>query len=82
MPYIPGQLKTYRSGNRFKSLYGADFWFRIALLLPTLFFTGSNLFEQNINIYVVGYMMLIPMFLGYVLFGYGLKLFQQVKQLL
>jgi DME family drug/metabolite transporter len=31
------------------------------------------LFEENINLYVVGYMMLIPMFLGYVLFGYGLK---------
>ncbi len=56
-----------------KASMGLIFGFASLLLLPTLFFTGSNLFEQNINIYVVGYMMLIPMFLGYVLFGYGLK---------
>jgi len=56
-----------------KASMGLIFGFASLLLLPTLFFTGSNLFEQNINIYVVGYMMLIPMFLGYVLFGFGLK---------
>lgn len=56
-----------------KASMGLIFGFASLLLLPTLFLTGSNLFEQNINIYVVGYMMLIPMFLGYILFGYGLK---------
>lgn len=56
-----------------KASMGLIFGFAAVLLLPTLFFTGSNLFETDINLYVVGYMMLIPMFLGYVLFGYGLK---------
>ena len=56
-----------------KASMGLIFGFASLLLLPTLFLTGSNLFQQNINIYVVGYMMLIPMFLGYILFGYGLK---------
>lgn len=56
-----------------KASMGLIFGFAAVLLLPTLFFTGANLFEKDINLYVVGYMMLIPMFLGYVLFGYGLK---------
>jgi len=56
-----------------KASMGLIFGFAAVLLLPTLFFTGANLFETDINLYVVGYMMLIPMFLGYVLFGYGLK---------
>ena len=43
------------------------------LLLPTALYTGSNLFDEAIHVYVVGYMMLIPMFLGYLLFGYGLR---------
>lgn len=65
--------KLIDQGMDAKASMGLIFGFASLLLLPTLFFTGSNLFEQNINIYVVGYMMLIPMFLGYVLFGYGLK---------
>lgn len=56
-----------------KASMGLIFGLGSLLLLPTLWITGSNLFEENINLYVVGYMMLIPMFLGYVLFGYGLK---------
>ncbi|WP_423855170.1 DMT family transporter [Acinetobacter guillouiae] len=56
-----------------KASMGLIFGIGSLFLLPTLFFTGGNLFDENINIYVVGYMMLIPMFLGYVLFGYGLK---------
>lgn len=56
-----------------KASMGLIFGIGSLFLLPTLFFTGGNLFDENINIYVVGYMILIPMFLGYVLFGYGLK---------
>ena len=51
-----------------KASMGLIFGLGSLLLLPTLWITGSNLFEENINLYVVGYMMLIPMFLGYVLF--------------
>lgn len=56
-----------------KASMGLIFGFGALILLPTLFFTGSNLFDEPINLYVVGYMMLIPMFLGYLLFGYALK---------
>lgn len=65
--------KLIDCGMDAKASMGFIFGFASLLLLPTLFFTGSNLFEENINIYVVGYMILIPMFLGYLLFGYGLK---------
>lgn len=44
-----------------------------ALLLPSLYFTGDNLFATATNTSVVLYMALVPMFLGYLLFGYGLR---------
>ena len=44
-----------------------------ALLLPSLYFTGENLFATATNTSVVLYMALVPMFLGYLLFGYGLR---------
>ena len=56
-----------------KASMGLIFGFGALILLPTLFFTGTNLFDEPVNLYVVGYMMLIPMFLGYLLFGYALK---------
>src|SRR5690606_34806101 len=56
-----------------KASMGLIFGLAALLLLPTLFITGSNLFDESINLYVVAYMMIIPMFLGYVLFGFGLK---------
>ena len=56
-----------------KASIGLIFGFGAILLLPTAFYTAANLFDEAINVYVVGYMMLIPMFLGYLLFGYGLK---------
>ena len=56
-----------------KASMGLIFGFGALILLPTLFFTGSNLFDESVNLYVVAYMILIPMFLGYLLFGYALK---------
>ncbi|WP_285078104.1 EamA family transporter, partial [Escherichia coli] len=43
------------------------------ILLPTLLITGSGLLQSLIKLLVAGYMMLIPMFVGYLLFGFGLK---------
>ncbi|TCB65778.1 DMT family transporter [Acinetobacter sp. ANC 4178] len=60
-------------GVEAKASIGLIFGSGAMLLLPTAFYTGTNLFDEAVNIYVVGYMMLIPMFLGYLLFGYGLK---------
>ncbi|MEO9281822.1 EamA family transporter [Acinetobacter sp. WA-87] len=43
------------------------------ILLPTLLVTGEGLLQSSTNLLVAAYMMLIPMFLGYLLFGFGLK---------
>lgn len=65
--------KMIDQGVDSRASMGLIFGFGALILLPTLFFTGSNLFDEPVNLYVVGYMMLIPMFLGYLLFGYALK---------
>jgi len=65
--------KMIDQGVDSKASMGLIFGFGALILLPTVFFTGQNLFDESINLYVVGYMMLIPMFLGYLLFGYALK---------
>lgn len=57
------------SKSAMASLFGAA----SLLLLPSLFFTGGELFASATNTTVSVYMAIIPMFLGYVLFGYGLK---------
>jgi DME family drug/metabolite transporter len=43
------------------------------LLLPSLLLTGRNIFSSVTNISVSMYMAIIPMFFGYLLFGFGLK---------
>src|SRR5690554_4373706 len=43
------------------------------VLLPSLLLTGQNLFATPINAGVALYMALIPMFVGYLCFGYGLR---------
>lgn len=42
------------------------------LLMPVLAMTGAPILDSAGNLAVAGYMALIPMFLGYVLFGHGL----------
>jgi DME family drug/metabolite transporter len=49
------------------------------LLLPSLWFTGENLFSSSTNILVSCYMAIIPMFVGYLLFGFGLKFIDASK---
>lgn len=56
-----------------KATMGSIFGLAALILLPSLFWTAQNLFKEARNLYVVIYMAAIPMFLGYVLFGYGLK---------
>lgn len=43
------------------------------VLLPSLWFTGQNLFANTVHTSVSLYMAVVPMFLGYLLFGYGLR---------
>jgi drug/metabolite transporter, DME family len=60
-------------GINSKSAMSSMFGLAACLLLPSLFLTGDNLFTTTGNSLVVIYMAIVPMFLGYVLFGYGLN---------
>lgn len=71
--YSYGAKKFMDQGANAKASMGTIFGFGALLLLPTLFFTADNLFDDPHNVYVVTYMAVIPMFIGYLLFGYGLK---------
>lgn len=51
---------------------GSVFGLGGALLMPVLLFTGAPLIESTQAFSVAAYMALVPMFIGYLLFGYGL----------
>ncbi|SCC19178.1 drug/metabolite transporter, DME family [Gilliamella bombicola] len=56
-----------------KSAMGATFGCGGILLIPVMLLTGSALFDSLTNMTVCIYMALIPMFLGYLCYGYGLS---------
>ena len=49
------------------------FGFAAIFLLSSLFITGENLLTGTMNVSVTLYMAVIPMFVGYLLFGFGLR---------
>lgn len=55
------------------AVIGCMFLFGSVILLPSLLFTGGNLFDHAAHVSVALYMALVPMFLGYVAFAYGLR---------
>ncbi len=61
------------SGVHSQAAMGSIFGLGAMLLLPSLFFTGDNLFSSPANALVSLYMAVIPMTLGYFAFGYGLR---------
>ncbi|MBA4502230.1 DMT family transporter [Marinobacterium marinum] len=60
-------------GVHSKSAMAAVFGLASLVLLPTLTFTGGNLFVTPVNAGVAVYMAVVPMFLGYLCFSYGLR---------
>ncbi|MFA0713650.1 DMT family transporter [Vibrio splendidus] len=52
---------------------GSIFGLGAMLLLPTLWFTGENLFSSQINVLVISYLTLIPQCVGYIAFSFGLR---------
>ena len=64
--------RLLRSGVSRAAAMGSVFGAGGALLLPVLFATGAPLVASMPAFQVAAYMALVPMFLGYVLFGYGL----------
>ncbi len=67
------------SGVHSQSSMAGLFGCAALLLLPSLFFTGENLFSGLRNVSVSLYMAVVPMFLGYLLFAFGLKLIDASK---
>jgi len=65
--------RLIESGVHAKSSMSGLFGCAALLLLPSLWLTGDNLFSSSTNVMVSVYMAIIPMFLGYLLFGYGLS---------
>jgi DME family drug/metabolite transporter len=61
------------NGVHSKSAMSGLFGCAALLLIPSLWFTGDNLFSSSTNTFVSLYMAIIPQFLGYLLFGFGLN---------
>lgn len=60
-------------GIQSESAMGSLFALSAFILLPSLLFTGEHLFLNLTNIMVVCYMAVIPMFIGYLAFSFGLR---------
>lgn len=71
--YSWGAKRLIDAGIQSQAAMGGIFGLGAMILLPTLFITGDNLFASSTNIMVIVYMALIPMGLGYIAFGFGLR---------
>ncbi|MEZ8340119.1 DMT family transporter [Vibrio cyclitrophicus] len=60
-------------GIKSQAAMGSIFGLGAILLLPTLWFTGGNLFSSQNNVLVISYLTLIPQCLGYIAFSFGLR---------
>jgi len=60
-------------GIQSQAAMGAIFGLGACLLLPTLLASGDNLFTSQTNTLVLIYMAVIPMGVGYIMFGVGLR---------
>ncbi len=66
-------------GIHSKSAMGSMFGCASLLLLPSLLFTGAHLFSSIENTIAVSYLAFVPMFLGYLSFGFGLRFIHASK---
>jgi DME family drug/metabolite transporter len=60
-------------GASSRATVGALFGLASVVLIPILLITGSTLLTSSRGILIAGYLGLIPMSIGYVLFGHGLR---------
>jgi drug/metabolite transporter, DME family len=70
--YSWGAARMMRRGLPSRPVMGSIFGLGGVLLLPVLLLTGAPIVEANRNLAVVAYLALVPMFVGYALFGRGL----------
>lgn len=64
--------RLINAGTPSSAVMGAVFGLGGLLLMPVLVLTGGPLLTSWQNLAVGGYMAIVPMFVGYVLFGWGL----------
>jgi DME family drug/metabolite transporter len=70
--YSWGAARVMSRGLPSRPVMGAVFGAGGLLLLPVLLLTGAPIVASWANLAAVGYLALVPMFLGYLLFGRGL----------
>ena len=70
--YSWGAARAMRCGLPSQPVMGAVFGLGGILLLPVLALTGGPSITSSNNLAVAAYLAIVPMFLGYVLFGRGL----------
>ncbi|HEY8718321.1 DMT family transporter [Pengzhenrongella sp.] len=70
--YSWGAARMMRRGLPARPVMGATFGLGGVLLMPVLLLTGAPIVESGRNLAIVAYLAVVPMFVGYVLFGRGL----------
>lgn len=70
--YSWGAARTMRTGLPSRPVMGAVFGLGGLLLLPVIAITGGPVIASPGNIAVTAYLAVVPMFVGYLLFGRGL----------
>jgi DME family drug/metabolite transporter len=70
--YSRGAARMMRGGLPSRPVMGAIFGLGGVVLMPILLLTGAPIVETGRNLAVVAYLAVVPMFIGYVLFGRGL----------
>jgi hypothetical protein len=70
--YSWGAARMMRRGLPARPVMGAIFGLGGVLLMPVLLLTGAPIVETGRNLAVVAYLAVVPMLIGYVLFGRGL----------
>jgi DME family drug/metabolite transporter len=71
--YTYASTRAIAAGHPGRAAMGGMFGIGAVLLLPVLLLTGAPLLESGTAIGVMTYLALGPMFLAYLLFGYGLR---------
>lgn len=70
--YSWGAARIMRTGVTSRAVMGSVFGVGGLLLMPVLALTGGPILASTGNLGIVAYLALVPMFLGYVLYGRGL----------
>lgn len=71
--YTYASTRALRTGHTGRAVMGGMFGIGAVLLLPVLLVTGSTLLGSAQNVGIAAYLAVGPMFVAYLLFGFGLR---------